>query len=71
MSTYERLQQQEQELRQLGQVLSNRLSTSEMQRIQAICNALTTERSRIRESMAPAWEKVCTASMEDSLPVTW
>jgi len=71
MTTYERLQHQEQELRQLGQVLADRLSSSEMQRLRAICDALTAERSRIRESIAPAWEKVCKASMEDSLPVTW
>ncbi len=71
MSTYERLQHQEQELRQLGQVLADRTTDSEMQRLRAICDALNAERSRIRESMAPAWEKACQSSMEDSLPITW
>ena len=71
MSTYERLQHQEQELRQLGQVLAGKLSVSEMQRLQAICDGLMAERGRIREGLAPAWEGVCEASFKDSLPVVW
>ena len=71
MSTYERLQQQEQDLRQLGQALSDRLSTSEMQRIQAICDGIMAERGRLRHNREAAWHRACAASIENTLPATW
>lgn len=71
MSIYTRLQRQEQELRQLGQILAARLSHGEMRRLQAICDGIMTERVRIRESRESAWRRICESSMEDSLPATW
>ena len=71
MSAYKRLQHQEQDLRQLGQILSSRLTRGEMQRLQAICDGLTAERTRIRESRSETWRKICESSMDDFLPVGW
>ena len=71
MSIYSRLTEHEQELRQLGQALAGKLSSSEMQRFRAICDGINAERGRLRSSREAKWQKACEASIKNILPATW